>query len=431
MLYISRILTNDNDIGGKRPTSINLQENVDLTTPIAFDYPKQLLYNIQAEYIVQFPLFGTSERKIYFMGDVITDMTFDPILCVFVLLTNRRQLKILSKLTNFQYVVYEDVVGKISFVTSTNSFCSCNLLELPQCYTTNLNILQAFVDMERSMVLLLTNDNNLVIQKFDAVPTTIQSSVDIPDVSHFTVYDHHLYFLSGGQLVNRNLDTDVQKVLLRSPFNFNNIVFHRVALQHHTKLCQDLQCQFMCCPHPETIVKCGCPLNMIGSDNLCECPKENPDCLSFIIHNLGSLCVGFFCRNSKCILNDLKCNGIDDCGDNSDELDCTKCPIQKYLCHGECISLGIACEGQDDQDPSNEKESKLQRASIASGFIVLIVCMSLFVVISVVLLIVYVVRRMRNSIIKRPFQLIIRSDSVGIELPYTGSIEHTETEEQN
>ncbi|KII68407.1 hypothetical protein RF11_07953 [Thelohanellus kitauei] len=239
MLYISRILTNDNDIGGKRPTSINLQENVDLTTPIAFDYPKQLLYNIQAEYIVQFPLFGTSERKIYFMGDVITDMTFDPILCVFVLLTNRRQLKILSKLTNFQHVVYEDVVGfqysfhtrKISFVTSTNSFCSCNLLELPQCYTSNLNIRHAFVDMERSMVLLLTRDNKLVIQKFEADPTTIHSSIDVPGVSHFTVYDHHLYFLSDGQLVNRNLDTEVEKLLLAWPFNFNNIAFHRVALQ--------------------------------------------------------------------------------------------------------------------------------------------------------------------------------------------------------
>ena len=30
----------------------------------------------------------------------------------------------------------------------------------------------------------------------------------------------------------------------------------------------------------------------------------------------------FVCDNGKCLYNDYKCDGNDDCGDNSDERDC-------------------------------------------------------------------------------------------------------------
>ncbi|KII68406.1 hypothetical protein RF11_07952 [Thelohanellus kitauei] len=112
--------------------------------------------------------------------------------------------------------------------------------------------------------------------------------------------------------------------------------------------------------------------------------------------------------------------------------DSETCPIQRHLCHGECISIDVACEGQADQDLNDAKESKLRRASIGSGYIVLIVCTSLFVIITVVLLIVYAVkRRRRNSLTSRPLKLMIRSDSVGIQVPMTGSTKRTETDEQN
>ncbi|KII70741.1 Suppressor of tumorigenicity 14 protein [Thelohanellus kitauei] len=38
--------------------------------------------------------------------------------------------------------------------------------------------------------------------------------------------------------------------------------------------------------------------------------------------NLGRVCAGFQCNNSKCLINNVKCNGIDECGDGSDEADC-------------------------------------------------------------------------------------------------------------
>lgn len=38
-------------------------------------------------------------------------------------------------------------------------------------------------------------------------------------------------------------------------------------------------------------------------------------------------CAEFLCKNEKCIAKSNVCNGIDDCGDNSDELQCRKCDI--------------------------------------------------------------------------------------------------------
>ncbi len=41
---------------------------------------------------------------------------------------------------------------------------------------------------------------------------------------------------------------------------------------------------------------------------------------------MGFLCVGeckkFLCANGKCLINGKPCDGVDDCGDNSDEMCC-------------------------------------------------------------------------------------------------------------
>lgn len=50
----------------------------------------------------------------------------------------------------------------------------------------------------------------------------------------------------------------------------------------------------------------------------------------------------FLCTNRRCIETGRHCNGIDDCGDNSDELNCasgTACPAGHFACsNGHCIS---------------------------------------------------------------------------------------------
>ncbi|NXX82133.1 LRP2 protein, partial [Urocolius indicus] len=55
------------------------------------------------------------------------------------------------------------------------------------------------------------------------------------------------------------------------------------------------------------------------------------------------------CRNRVCIMAEWKCNGIDDCGDSSDEDVCAPCPPGMVRCdEGKCILESLMCNEEDD-----------------------------------------------------------------------------------
>lgn len=56
----------------------------------------------------------------------------------------------------------------------------------------------------------------------------------------------------------------------------------------------------------------------------------------------------FLCTNKRCVSNDLRCDGWNDCGDNSDEKGC-KCDSLMISCrNGLCKSMFWQCDGVDD-----------------------------------------------------------------------------------
>ena len=56
----------------------------------------------------------------------------------------------------------------------------------------------------------------------------------------------------------------------------------------------------------------------------------------------------FSCVNQKCIPKDWACNGENDCGDDSDELNCT-CPPTEFFCNNRrCIPKPRLCDGVND-----------------------------------------------------------------------------------
>ena len=58
----------------------------------------------------------------------------------------------------------------------------------------------------------------------------------------------------------------------------------------------------------------------------------------------------FTCTNQRCIRHTDRCNGYDDCGDLTDEFNCTqKCdPLTHFQCNDKtsCIPLVKLCDGQ-------------------------------------------------------------------------------------
>ncbi|KII67089.1 Sortilin-related receptor [Thelohanellus kitauei] len=407
-LYMSRIYKRGADIRKRRPIPIGPFLKESINGPYAFDFLEQMMYRFKDKRVTKNSFFGVYQASIYFVNDDIIDMIIDPAASVLIYLTKRKRLMILSLLTNFQDLIYKDVVAfkhsphqrSLSFVTSKNTVCYSNLTGKPRCHKLNHDVSHAYVDVEKSKIYSITPDRVLKIQTYAKDFSDMKMYLEILNVQDFAVVDDNLYFLSDGNMMYRNMTSDSTKVLLVHQHNFDHLVFHRVYFQNQ-QLCKKFNCQFMCYPDSYSSASCGCPSSMIKDKNICKCPPKIPDCLR-------QYCAGYLCKNSKCLPDNVKNNGVDDCGDNSDENHGhIKCSSHNHLCHGKCITKDVVC-GNDKED--TPKQSKLRRFPT-----ILIICVCLIIGISITITIYKIIRTTRQKRIHRRMKLIIYDDLADLE----------------
>ncbi|NXG46866.1 LRP4 protein, partial [Psilopogon haemacephalus] len=74
------------------------------------------------------------------------------------------------------------------------------------------------------------------------------------------------------------------------------------------------------------------------------------------------------CKNRVCIMAEWKCNGIDDCGDSSDEDVCAPCPPGMMRCdEGKCILESLMCNDEDDCLDGTDEPSTCGELLVAAG----------------------------------------------------------------
>ncbi|KAF0993343.1 hypothetical protein HZS_911, partial [Henneguya salminicola] len=120
--------------------------------------------------------------------------------------------------------------------------------------------------------------------------------------------------------------------------------------------CRWANCDFFCFTTSKISYECGCPNNMVFNNTIyrCVCDAYHPDCTVCEIDEL-------LCDNDlKCVGDSDICDGIKNCKDGQDELNCqkvSKCNSNQYRClNGDCIPKSKYCDNvQDCPDYSDEK----------------------------------------------------------------------------
>ncbi|KAF0988650.1 hypothetical protein HZS_2842, partial [Henneguya salminicola] len=131
--------------------------------------------------------------------------------------------------------------------------------------------------------------------------------------------------------------------------------FHFVQKSDRNSPCLLAHCDIFCLTTSSISYECDCPNNMVFNKIIfkCVCDASHPDCTACKSNE-------YHCKNEKCVPMSNRCNGVDNCGDSSDEQNCKMiCEIDELLCDNDsnCVDYYDICDGvehcKDGKDELN------------------------------------------------------------------------------
>ncbi|XP_046432202.1 sortilin-related receptor-like isoform X1 [Neodiprion fabricii] len=133
------------------------------------------------------------------------------------------------------------------------------------------------------------------------------------------------------------------------------------SVQVGTNRCANSTCSHICLGAPNNEFSCLCPYGMeMTSSGNCTCPGGITPYLNSTCPRVASTCSAnqFYCNNNICIPELWKCDGDNDCGDNSDEMHCKRasCEPNHFACDKDkCIPKYWVCDFDIDcKDKTDE-----------------------------------------------------------------------------